>query len=335
MAANRAEREAAIKELNSIAADFSVDPIALRSKQSEIEAFFKKVCSSITADRVDEVIAAREKYINAGGQGDLPTDALAKLQRAAGEAEADVDGHVPSHKKLTQSLYAKTPFRLHAKAFMLTFNAIAFTVCAKLWDSFQAWAVERAKTFAACSWSCTMEKSLNAAEAGRVHLHCYFSWQSAGSQGIDHRTTDEWVFNGVRPRVDSNSERRGPHEWLRATQHGHFYVSVHKKGTLYSDTNYAPWNDNWIPEAWWVVSLWKQHKLDYDDYMVLSLKLRDHHDKRKAVADAVLAGKTRLAFREEQRRAFEMIAAVSKPMKPLPAEIEAPPRSSADRAAAA
>ena len=42
--------------------------------------------------------------------------------------------------------------------------------------------------------------------------------------GVDHETTDAWAFKNVRPRVDANTERRGPYYWLKATQHRHFYV---------------------------------------------------------------------------------------------------------------
>jgi hypothetical protein len=36
-------------------------------------------------------------------------------------------------------------------------------------------------------------------------------------------------FKGVAPRVDKNTEARGPWWWLKATRHGHFYVQVQKK----------------------------------------------------------------------------------------------------------
>ena len=47
MADARGEREAAIKDLNIVAGEFEIDPIPVRSKQSDIEAFWKKLISSI------------------------------------------------------------------------------------------------------------------------------------------------------------------------------------------------------------------------------------------------------------------------------------------------
>ena len=71
-------------------------------------------------------------------------------------------------------------------------------------------------------YSACMEVSEHSSEGDRVHLHLYLSWHKAGAHGIDHQTTNEWVFNGVRPRVDSNTEARSPWQWLRATHHGHW-----------------------------------------------------------------------------------------------------------------
>ena len=69
---------------------------------------------------------------------------------------------------------------------------------------------------------------MHAEESGRVHLHGYLSWHKAGTNGIDHSTTNGFVFEGVRPRIDTNSEARSAWQWLRATQHGHFYVQILK-----------------------------------------------------------------------------------------------------------
>ena len=52
MADARGEREAAIKDLNIVAGELEIDPILVRSKQSDIEAFWKKLCSSIPVGHV-------------------------------------------------------------------------------------------------------------------------------------------------------------------------------------------------------------------------------------------------------------------------------------------
>lgn len=163
-----------------------------------------------------------------------------------------------------------------------------------------------------------MEESSHSEDVGRVHFHCYFSWHGSGVEGIDHRTTDAFVFKDVRPRVDCNTEHRGPHYWLKAAQHGHFYTSVEKLGTLYTATNYAPWTGLWTPEEHWLKSLWKGHKLSHDQYMRLSILFRDGHDRRKQCVDAVRAAELSASCSEEKRQARALIERAALPFKPLP-----------------
>ena len=164
--------------------------------------------------------------------------------------------------------------------------------------------------------------SEHAAITSRAHLHAYVSWHDPQKPTIDHRTTDAWVFKDVRPRVDINKEKRGPHEWLRSTQHGHFYVQVKKQGTVYATTNYPPWTGVWSPEAWWVTSLWKTHKLDHDDFLALSAQLRDGHAQRKTQVEAVIATETFYKHAKEQQAALEALAQRELPVKPLHHDIE-------------
>jgi len=149
--------------------------------------------------------------------------------------------------------------------------------------------------------------SESSADEARVHTHCYLSWHGAGTNGIDHQTTDAWAFQGIRPRVDTNTEARSPWQWLKATQHGHFYVSVHKTGTVYAATNYPPWGGLWAPHAAWVISLWRRRKLDHRAFLALSAQLRDGHDRRKACADAVVASEAAAEYALEKAEARKLI----------------------------
>ena len=101
-----------------------------------------------------------------------------------------------------------------------------------LWREFRAWVVGKATEYHAKYWSATVEESRHGDEPGRIHFHCYFSWHGLSASGVDRQTTNAWVFRGVSPRVDANAENRGPSWWLKAAQHGHFYVAVMKEGTL-------------------------------------------------------------------------------------------------------
>ena len=266
-----------------------------------------------------------------GGGGDLPEDVIPRVSTEAGANTSTAEGETASdilelHRILVQSLYgpaAKRAFRLKSKAFLLTFNSASFTDSKLLWETFLSWVEQRQADSQATYWSAAMERSLHSQQPGRVHLHVYFSWHGPGSQGVNQTTTDAWVFDGVRPRADVNTENRGAFRWLRAVQRGHFYCSVHKEGAVYTATNYPPWGGLWAPDASWVVGLWKQHKLGHDAFRQLSVKLRDGHDRRKACVDAVQIAESSAAFAEERAWARERLREKALPFKPLPWQIEA------------
>lgn len=144
----------------------------------------------------------------------------------------------------------------------------------------------------------------------------------SSAAGANSRKTDDWVFKGVRPRVDVNAELRGPYHWLKAAQRGHFYCSVHKTGALFTSTNYPPWQGLWVPEASWGVSLYRQHKLGHDKYLQLSALLRDGHERRKASVEAVRATEQANDFAQERAWAREQIRARACPFKMLQPAVE-------------
>ena len=237
--------------------------------------------------------------------------------RDAEDDDCDASEQLPMHG--CPRVSACKPFRLQARAFMLTFNSLLFAASPQEFVAFQAWVEDRKERFKATHWSATLETSQHAREAGRAHMHCYFSWH--GTHRIDHRTLDAWCYKGVRPRVDVNRENRGPSYWLKAVQHGHFYVLVHKIGTLFSAGNYQPWQGIWVPEAQWVVSLWRQEKLDHAQYFKLSTRLKDGHDRRKANFDCVLASENALAQESEKAQARELVRSMQKPFKNFPEKV--------------
>ena len=237
------------------------------------------------------------------------------------DAEGDADQALFAHSLLRASL--KNPFRLHSKAFMLTFNCLQFVASPGLWTTFQKWVEDKAHELRATYWSATMEESEHSEQDGRVHMHCYLSWHGPNAAGIDHTTTDAFVFQKVRPRVGCNTEKRGPYRWLKATQQWHFYTSVYKFGTLYFATNYAPWTGLWAPEEHWIKSLWKQNKLTHDQYLMLGAQFRDRFDRRKQCVDAVVAAEVSSAYAEDKVAARKLIEAAARPFKPLPDAVQA------------
>jgi hypothetical protein len=309
--------------MNGLAQTVGVEAISTRSSATKVRALYETLCTLLDPPALGNLSLARDEWLKNGGGGDLHLELLDGTEANAPEDDADTAQLLYGHKHMQQSFYgAKQPFRLQSRAFMLTFNSLRFVLCLELWASFLSWIKLKVSEFKASEWSATLEESLQADEKGRVHFHAYLSWTKPGLKGIDHRSTDAWVFQHVRPRIDKNTEARGPQEWLRSVQHGHFYVSVEKKGTLYTETNDAPWLAGWAPEPWWVTKLWRLHKLDHAQYKFLSTQLREGHDRRNACLDAVKVAESSFEFLAEQEAAREAVSARAFPFKPLTADVE-------------
>lgn len=323
---NRASRDQAVRQLNRLATYLGVETAALRATPEEHGGLYLRVCAAACSEHRDDLLHARELWLSHGGQAVFPEGVLPTMphdELPAGAADDGDDAGESTSLDAHRDLTAGGPrgFRLRAKAFMLTFNSLVFVTSPALWKSFLVWVKGKAAEFHAQYWSATMECSERSAQEGRVHLHCYFSWHGRWRNGIDHRTTDAWVFSGVRPRVDANTENRGPSYWMKATRHGHFYVWVAKSGSVFWDTNYPPWQGDWAPEAWWIVALWRQHKIGHERFLELSALSRDGHDRRKACVEAVVATESRLAHEAERAAARKLISSRALPFKPLPGDI--------------
>ena len=315
----RGQRTAAIKALNALAEEFELDAVPVRPAPQEVVDLYSALCDAVPAERAPELCAARDLWTSNGGGGTFSAVPGHGAEEDAGDGP-DGRERVPGHAECrAQSGQA---FRLKSKAFMLTFNCLAFVASPQLWQEFHSWVEDRKTAHGITYWSATMEESVHSADAGRVHLHCYFSWHGGGSKGVNHKTLDAWVFRGVKPRVDKNTEGRGPWYWMKAAQHGHFYVHVKKQGTLYSDSNYAPWETGWSPERVWIMTLYRQHKLDHGQFLELSMKLRDGHDRAQALVAAIQADEREHECAREQREARARIQKKALPFKPLPDKIQ-------------
>ena len=307
-------RDQVIKDLCQLADQMGVNKPKVRPSSDEMNELVENLAGAVPEDQIGNLKNLVQRWMDHGGSS---VD-LAKFEPGVEELApaADSDALVPSH---TTQAWSAAGYRLGSKAFMLTFNCLAFVASVELWVEFHAWVEDRSKQYGSKYWSATMEESGHSSE-GRVHFHCYLSWH--GSNGVDHRTLDAWKFRGVAPRVDKNTDQRGPFYWTKATQHGHFYVSVKKKGTLHVATNYAPFTGLWVPDAQWIVALWRGHKLDHDDYMQLSVMMRDGHDRRRACVLAVVASEKKFEYAAEMKKARELISRSALPFKPLPDKIQ-------------
>ena len=165
---------------------------------------------------------AAEAWVNNGG----------KMQ-----AELAPPPDLDSASVLFKHRVLQPEFRLRSRAFMLTYNHRALRP--HHWQSFRAFVSDLKGRIGARAWAANLEQSLHAAtmpDALVYHCHAYYLWTDG--VGITRRCLDEFVFEGIRPRVDV-CEYRGKHTAPHAAaRHGLWYVSLLKSGTLFTDTNY-------------------------------------------------------------------------------------------------
>ncbi|CAK0801881.1 unnamed protein product [Prorocentrum cordatum] len=167
----RGRRSEAAKAQNSLAEEFELDTVSLRPTAQAVVDLFTALCDVVPAERAPELCAARDKWVENGGGGSFPG-----LPDPGADEDADdgPDGseRVPGHAECRAQ--AGKAFRLKSRAFILTFNCLAFVAPPELWQACQSWVEGRKKEFGITYWSATMEESLHSTDTGRVHLHCYF-----------------------------------------------------------------------------------------------------------------------------------------------------------------
>ena len=102
---------------------------------------------------------------------------------------------------------------------MLTYNSRAFSK--ETWPRFLAFVKDLHKRLACCGWAACLENGTTPETRDKFHVHAYFYWNDG--HGIDVRTTDMFVFDGVRPRVDARSSGSSPWDLKLAAYHGLWY----------------------------------------------------------------------------------------------------------------
>ena len=154
----RDDRSGAVKEMNRLAATIGEDAISTRSSAANVRVLYENLCGQLDGAALGDLAVARRAWADNGGGGDLRSELLQGRELHGDEDFTDTSGVLPSHKLVQQSFYAsKKGFRLRARAFMLTFNSITFTLCLGLWTSFLNWVKQKAIEFNASEWIATLE----------------------------------------------------------------------------------------------------------------------------------------------------------------------------------
>ena len=294
------KRRQALRSLNEIAKGLNLERLMVSAKDPDASAL-ARLLRCLARREFEAAVAQKCRdavrlFITHGGQ--LP-EGLSLVEEDSGSGLSVPPEDlpvVPRHKVLANG------FRLHSRAFMVTFNSTMFTLAT--WPDFKKWAKQFAGVHGARAWAACLEESLHAsAEASaaqgtkRFHTHAYFIWTD--DAGLSLKSLEELYFQDVRPRVDVC---KGPGSAAnfgtprKPALHGLWYVTVLKEGKVESATNYKPWQ-HYSPCMAWLGSLWDEKKLSHQAFVKLSAEFRSGHAKRKRDAEAVM--------RQEQEFAVE------------------------------
>ena len=105
---------------------------------------------------------------------------------------------------------------------MLTYNSPSFS--AETWPRFLVCVKDLHKRLASSGWAACLENGTTPETTDKFHTHSYFYWNDG--HGIDVRTTDMFVFDEVRPRVDARSAASSPWDMKLAADQGLWYSGV-------------------------------------------------------------------------------------------------------------
>ena len=294
-------RRGAVTLLNTLAAEIGLATVPLQLKTASGKQFEKLVRLLQPRCREAPVLArlraAAEQWVNNGGKlsspltpaplmnpPEEPTRAEPAEQGALeGLPNADEDEEVALPCVAFHNVLLPG-YRLRSSAFLLTYNSCQWTPAA--WTTFRPWVRGIRCKYGARAWSACLEESLHAVGSRTLpaqaptkvyHLHCYLYWTDG--VGIDRRSLDDFVFEGVRPRVDAcKPSKRNP--LPVAAAHGLWYVAVDKLGTIAAASNFHAWRD-YTPKPAWLESLWEARKLSTAQFAALSRQFGSGHAGRK------------------------------------------------------
>lgn len=270
--ARRGSRESAMKTLNTLASELSVPvaPLLLRSATSgQVEKRVRLLEARLgSPEQLTRLRSAAKLYVDSGGSFSAPVL----------PEDPNTPALVGRHRVLQPN------YKLKSKAFMATYNSAQIEP--SCWQRFHDFTVALKQKHGARAWAACLEESQHSAEQGRYHLHNYFFWTDG--IGIQCDSLAPFCFEGIRPRIDVCVTRCNTTSPLSAAQHGLWYVSFVKDGTLQAATNY-PSGQWYKPQATWLQSLYAAGKIRYCSYITTSATLFPiGHSARKRDADEAL-----------------------------------------------
>ena len=217
------KRRAALRSLNSLVADMGYPALKVDVKQpttktvNKLFRFFAR--RGLDGSSAKVCIDAVKLYTRNGGT--LP-EGMSLCDDSGLNVAPDASPAVPGHKVFQSS------FRLHSRAFMLTYNNAGITP--GIWDEFHTFVKSFARKHGARAWAACLEESLHADAEGcapdgkRYHTHAYFIWTD--DVGVWFSSLDAMCFGGMRPRVDVCTGAASVAQPSRAALHGLWCLGV-------------------------------------------------------------------------------------------------------------
>ena len=283
-------RRKAVQRLNQLAAELSVARLPKKVKAGrKVEGLIFKLQSRCE----DEVLrkrlsAAVQMWVDNGAQliGELTDEHGNAIPDPSTEIDEAQDSVIGMHR------FLKKGFKLKSRAFMLTYNSRTFIP--ETWKTFLKFIKRLAKRFGAAGWAACLERTLDPSQDSKdgdsvFHTHGYLYWTSG--ENIERNNTDDFLFSGVRPRVD-HCFVTNPSKWKLAVRHGMWYVFVKKLGTLESASSSRT---ELLPRPLWLSSLWDEQKLSHEQFEFYSTKMRTGHATRKRDISEVLRSERQCA----------------------------------------
>ena len=239
MGVNKARR-AIVQKLNHIVRQCGVPAVSDTAGQKIVEAMYRAIAAKLPSGSAltTAATAAFDEY----------TASFAKVAVQPGQAHVAQEWHFKAARFTYNATVGEWVSKDHATLEALFTRLVVF---------FQS----LISSVHILGFSATLEESLQTGD--HVHAHVYLHLGKAFHRK-GRTALDPFVFEGIKPHIEVNKANGGA--WTGAVAHGHFYVFVDKKGSLFTWSNFEPFK-NYKVESWWLVNLLKAEKIDRDIYL--------------------------------------------------------------------
>ena len=277
-----------VKVLLALAALYSVALTLNRdSTDEQIKSACRRVALKAHPDKGGSVEHAQQ--LNAAKDAWEKAKAEAKPKgRPQGAARNANAAPPPEATTVADPAEAMKAYRIQSMGVLLTYHGVKDV---QQWRRFVTFVRQSREKWKVKYWCATLEKT----KAGKLHIHMYLQFFSAGN-----RTNRCYSFEDLVPNASPNDllgEGICKKKMQESLDRGFFYCWADKIGThrdeqgkVCVDGNYFPaWTDEYATyavRAQWPANLWRKYKLTTETYEEYMYACRDGVPFRKRVLEA-------------------------------------------------